>query len=288
MQYRKLGSTDLAPSVLGFGCSMIASLATRYSRLEVESTLREAREAGITFFDTADVYGQGDSERMLGNVFRNQREGMILCTKAGLTVGPVEGLVRFAKPVANFVMRRWGRARTLSTQARRRQEGQCFKPDYLRRRIEGSLRRLSVDRIDLFLLHNPPVDMPKREAVFDLLNQLKQQGKLRYFGVSCRSLGDAGAWLEQPDIACVQIPIDRSCLEAAIPVLERARTRGVGVVVREVFSHDVLARGDVSDALHPLLQRPEIGVVLAGMTCRRHLRENLQAVERAMECSHVA
>ena len=168
MQYRKLGSTDLIPSVLGFGCSMIASLATRNSRTEVESTLSEAREAGITFFDTADVYGQGDSERLLGKLLRRQGEGMIVCTKAGLTVGPLEGIVRIAKPILNPLMRRWSSARTATMQARRHQERQCFDPNYLRRQIEGSLRRLNVDRIDLFLLHNPPVDVPQRDAVLNV------------------------------------------------------------------------------------------------------------------------
>ena len=107
VQYRKLGNTGLTPSVLGFGCSMIASLATRYSPSEVEASLREAREAGITFFDTADVYGQGDSERLLGKLFRSGGEGMILCTKAGLTVGSMEPVVRVVKPVMNSILRRW-------------------------------------------------------------------------------------------------------------------------------------------------------------------------------------
>ncbi|MBI4003355.1 MAG: aldo/keto reductase [Nitrospira defluvii] len=288
MQYRKLGNTGFTPSVLGFGCSMIASLATRYSRAEVEASLCEARDAGITFFDTADVYGQGDSERLLGKLFRSRGEGMILCTKAGLTVGPMEYVVRLVKPAANVLLRRWRATRVATTQARHQQERQCFDPDYLSRRIEGSLYRLNVDRIDLFLLHNPPVDVPQRDAVFELLARFKAQGKLRQFGVSCRSLDDAYVWLGQPDVACVQIPIDRSRIEAAIPVLARARLQQVGVIAREVFAHDVLAKGSVSDALRPLLHRPEIDVVLAGMTCRRHLRENVHAVERAMECGHVA
>lgn len=288
MQYRRLGSTDLIPSVLGFGCSMIASLATRYSRAEVEASLCEAREAGIRFFDTADVYGQGDSERLLGKLLRSRGEGMILCTKAGLTVGPMEPVVRVVKPVMNSILRRWRTARVATTQARRRQERQCFDPDYLSGRIEGSLRRLSVDRIDLFLLHNPPVDLPQREGVFELLTRFKAQGKLRWFGVSCRSLDDAYEWLRQPDVACVQIPVDRSRIEAAIPVLERARALQVGVIAREVFAHDVLAKGSLSDAFGPLVERAEIGVVLAGMSCRRHVQENVRALEVAMRCSHVA
>ncbi len=288
MQYRKLGNTGLTPSVLGFGCSMIASLATRYSRAEVEASLCEARDAGITFFDTADVYGQGDSERLLGKLFRSGGEGMILCTKAGLTVGSMEPVVRLVKPVMNSILRRWRTGRVATTQARRRRERQCFDPDYLSGRIEGSLRRLNVDRIDLFLLHNPPGDVPQRDGVFELLTRFKAQGKLRSFGVSCRSLDDAHEWLGQPDVACVQIPIDRSRIEAAIPVLERAQAQQVGVIAREVFAHDVLAKGSVSDALGPLVDRAEIGVVLAGMSCRRHVQENVRAMDVAMRCSHVA
>ncbi len=288
MQYRKLGNTGLTPSVLGFGCSMIASLATRYSRAEVEACLREARDAGITFFDTADVYGQGDSERLLGKLFRSRGEGMILCTKAGLTVGPLENLIRLAKPILNPIMRRWRTAQVATTQARRRQERQCFDPDHLRRRIEGSLRRLTVDRIDLFLLHNPPVDMPLRDAVFELLTRCKAQGKLRQIGVSCRTLNDAYEWLGQPEVACVQIPLDGTCIDSARPLLERARAQQVGVIAREVFAHEAWARGSVSEALRPLVQHPEIGVVLAGMSCRRHVQENIRALDVAMRCGHVA
>lgn len=288
MQYRKLGNTDLAPSVLGFGCSMIASLATRYSRTEVEASLREAREAGITFFDTADVYGQGDSERLLGRLYRSGGEGMILCTKTGLTVGSMEPVVRLVKPVVNSILRRWLTARVATTQVRRRQERQCFDPDYLSGRIEGSLRRLSVDRIDLLLLHNPPLNVSQRDGVFELLTRFKAQGKLCWFGVSCRSLDDAYEWLGQPDVACVQIPIDRSRIEAAIPVLERAQAQRVGVIAREVFAHDALAKGGVPYAFRPLVQRSEIGVILAGMSCRRHVRENVRGMDVAMRCIHVA
>jgi len=274
--------------MLGYGCSMIASLATQYSRTEVEASLREAREAGITFFDTADVYGQGDSERLLGKLFRSGDEGMILCTKAGLTVGSMEPVVRLVKPVLNSILRRWRIGRVATTQARRRQERQCFDPDYLSGRIEGSLRRLNVDRIDLFLLHNPPVDVPQRDAVFELLTRFRAQGKIRQFGVSCRSLDDAQVWLGQPDVTCVQIPIDRSRIEAAAPVLERAHLQQVGVIAREVFAHDALANGSVSDAFRPLVQRSEIGVVLAGMSSRRHVWENVRAMDVATRCSHVA
>lgn len=281
MQYRRLGHTDLEPSVLGFGCSMIASLATRHPRREVERTLGEALDAGINFFDTADVYGQGDSERLLGTLFRTKRKDMIVCTKAGLTVGPLEAVVRAIKPIANVVVRRW-RAAGRVTEARRRSEGQCFAPHYLCRRIEGSLRRLGTGQIDLFFLHNPPVDVPQRDMVFDVLGRLKEQGKMRHLGVSCRSLADADEWIQQPGVACVQIPIDRMRLAASIPLLQGAWSRGVGVIAREVFAANAGAQAAASDVLTPLVQRHDIGVVLAGMTCREHLRANLHAVDIAL------
>ena len=71
-------------------------------------------------------------------------------------------------------------------------------------------------------------------------------------------------------------------------MLERAQAQQVGVIAREVFAHDVLAKGSVSDALGPLVERAEIGVVLAGMSCRRHVQENVRAMDVAMRCSHVA
>lgn len=285
--YRRLGSTDLEPSALGFGCSTIASLGTRHPRQEVESTLREALDAGINFFDTADVYGQGDSERLLGKIIRGKREGIIVCTKAGLTVGPMERVVRLAKPFVNALMIRWRAARTATADIRRRSERQCFDPEYLRRRIEGSLRRLNVERIDLFLLHNPPTDMEERSGVFDMLNRFKQEGKLRHSGISCRSLADAEVWIEQPGVACVQVPISAMRLPEATPVLARAEARGVGVIAREVFSDGGQSRGLVSDSLSPLLRHAAIGTVLVGMTCRQHLRENLRAVNSITAASRL-
>lgn len=267
--------------MLGFGCSMIASLATRHPRKEVVRTLDEAMDAGINFFDTADVYGQGDSERLLGTLFRSKRKDMIICTKAGLTTGHFSPLVRMIKPFANAFVRRWG-AGGLVTRARHGSEGQCFTPSYLRRCIEGSLRRLGVEQIDLFLLHNPPTDLPQKNAVFDELSGLRLQGKVRHLGISCRSVSDADEWMKQPLVSCIQIPIHHATLTQALPILERARSYGIGVIVREVFAGGILKDTTIHEALTPLVRRPEIAVVLAGMTCRRHLHDNVQAVDIAL------
>lgn len=278
MLTRRLGRTGLTPSILGFGCARIASLATAWPPAEVEAALREAFAAGVNFFDTADVYGQGDSERLLGRLFQRDRERVIFCTKVGLTVGPLQTWVRLVKPLANTMLRRWRAGRTASTAARHRSERQCFDPAYLRRRIEGSLGRLRTDRIDLLLLHNPPPALPNRAAVLELLRTLKREGKLRHFGVSCGTIEHAPTWLDEPDVACLQLPLQRTRLDSATAALRRAAAHDVGVIAREAFGGGALLRDcDPTAVLAPLLARAEIGTILLGMTCRSHLRANLAA-----------
>lgn len=279
MQQRALGATGLHPSVLGFGCSRIASLATTSTAAEIAATLRAAFDAGVTFYDTADVYGQGDSERLLGQLFRQDRERVLFCTKAGLGVGPLASVVRLLKPVLQPLVRRSRTGRVGTVAVRQRSERHCIEPGYLRQRIEGSLRRLRTDRVDLFLLHSPPVDDGHRAAALDLLRRLREQGKLRWFGVSCQTIGDAASWLAEPGVACLQLPLDRTGVDAADTILRAAAARGVGVIAREVFAGGaLLQRHDAAQAIAPLLARTEIGVLLAGMTSRTHLRANLAAI----------
>ena len=135
----------------------------------MRATLLAAFDHGVNFFDTADVYGQGDSERLQGQVFRGKRQEVILCTKAGLTVDISETLIRWAKPVVGHILRRWKRGQQQIAIARRQVEKHSFQPNYLRRRIESSLRRFQTDYIDIFLLHGPPVSVIKSGTATDVL-----------------------------------------------------------------------------------------------------------------------
>ena len=133
MERRRLGKTELKPSVLGFGCAQIASMSTAYPRREVAATLQAAMEHSVNFFDTADVYGQGDSERLLGEIIQGRRQHAILCTKAGLTLGAPQYAVRLVKPFVNPVMRFWGKGRSTVVRLRQKSEHQCFDPQTLAR-----------------------------------------------------------------------------------------------------------------------------------------------------------
>lgn len=293
----QLGRSGLSASQLGFGCSQIASLSTRHSRNEVCSTLLEALDSGVNFYDTADVYGQGDSERLLGRMFRNRRSDVIVCSKAGLTVGMSQALVRLVKPFIQPLARRVKKSRLQLERARRGLEEKCFDPEYLQRRVEGSLRRLGWEFIDIVMLHNPSPQIVQNGVALDKLSDLKDRGLVCAVGVSADEPESALLAMDHQAVSCVQIPYNVYTMDTMRPVVERAASRAIGLILREpfaagrAFDHSSVkalsqSRTDASPArtaLRHLLEQPVSGVLLAGMTCRRHLRENIAALPETGE-----
>jgi len=284
--------TDLSVSRLGFGCSTIASLATRHTPAEVRATLLAAVDQGVNFFDTADVYGQGDSERLLGHVLASRREKLVVCTKVGMRLSQSQQVIRLVKPVLNPLLRRWRSGRARSTELRRASERQCFEPAYLRGRVEASLKRLRVERIDLLLLHSPPAEVAERDDVLALLHELRDSGKVRWFGVSAAQLSDAPRWAKWAGLSCLQLPLtpeaDAFSGATRLPsdvhaLLSELRARNIGVIAREVFGGGTLASRPAlrGDALAAVLSAPAVGVALVGMGCRSHLNDNLNALAEA-------
>ncbi|MCB1932279.1 MAG: aldo/keto reductase [Candidatus Accumulibacter sp.] len=287
-----LGATDLHVSRLGFGCSTIASLTTRHSAAEVRATLLAAVDAGVNFFDTADVYGQGDSERLLGSLFAGRRERVVIATKAGMLLAHSQQAIRVAKPLLQPLLRRWSAGHERSARARRASERQCFDPAYLRRRVEQSLRRLRTDRLDLLLLHSPPLDVAQHEEVLTLLQRLRHNGTVREFGVSAAELSHARQWAAWPGLTCLQLPLtpapvardgQPSLPAATLELLADLSARGIGVIAREVFGGGLSATDHAarSGALRAVLGAEGVSVALAGMGCRAHLRDNLSAFAEA-------
>ncbi len=293
MKYSQLGKTSLNPSELGFGCSKIASLTTKYPRTEVIRTLQQAFDQGINFFDTADIYGQGDSERLLGYALGPYRDKTFICTKAGLTLSAPQHFIRFVKPVLNPILRRLPTASQKTTTLRQQVEKQCFKPTYIQHQIENSLRRLNTDYLDLFLLHNPPQEVIRRQELFDLLNTMKSKGLIRYFGVSCRNHQDALLSLEHKEISCLQLNLDPLTIKTSQPLLEQIHEHGIGIIARECLNNKNVSTqlwhhppdqeaidhfNPAQLALQSVLNTEYINVALVGMGCRKHLIENLTVV----------
>ena len=256
------------------------------------ATLSAALDSGINFFDTADSYGQGGSERLLGDVIRGRRDQVVISTKAGYRFRGIRRFARWVKPAAKLFLRRSESARRISSTMRGDRLSQCFAPEYIISSVEGSLRRLKTEYVDLFLLHSPPPHTIADGRVFDALDRLKSKGLIRYYGVSCGSQEDALLCLRDPRILTLQVPGNLLGMGALEKLLELAAKKGVAIVVRQPFAQgDLLThpallefvakhpgRTPAQTALRFVLQVRRVGVVLTGMTSRSHLAENLGAV----------
>lgn len=152
MTYRPLGSSGLMVSVVGLGCN---AFGTRIDEDRTRAVVHAALDAGITLFDTADTYGRGASEELLGRVLGSRREDVVVATKFGMDMEGANGPD-------------WG------ARASRR---------YVRKAVEASLRRLGTDHIDLYQLHQPDLVTPVEETL-EALTELVEEGKVRYLGCS--------------------------------------------------------------------------------------------------------
>ncbi len=143
MLYRTIGTPATEISALGFGCSRLGSVGSGITAHVGIRLLHQAHDLGITLFDTANIYGQGDSERILGRAFRRQREQVVIVTKAGYRFRGVGRLTRLAKPLLRRVAHRMSSVRRTIAGARSSALDQIFEPAYIRRSFEDSLTRLA-------------------------------------------------------------------------------------------------------------------------------------------------
>lgn len=152
MTYRQLGDSGLTVSTVGLGCN---NFGRRLDQEGTNAVVRQALDSGITLFDTADIYGQGASEEMLGLALGSERENVVVATKFGMDMQGANGPD-------------WG------VRGSRR---------YIRKAVEASLRRLGTDWIDLYQLHRPDPQTPIEETLA-ALDELVREGKVRYLGSS--------------------------------------------------------------------------------------------------------
>jgi aryl-alcohol dehydrogenase-like predicted oxidoreductase len=226
MEYRTLGRTDLQVSALGFGCGNVGGLMVRGAPAERERAVARAVELGINYFDTAPSYGDGLSERHLGQALRALKPNVYVGTKFRLEVGDLEN-VRGA----------------------------------IARSVEASLARLGLERVDLLQLHNPiggprgglSVDLVRNEVV-PALQELRQQGKLRFLGMT--AIGDTPAIHDVIDSGridtaqvCLNLlnPSAGTALPPGFPaqnfsrLLSHTRAQRMGVIVIRVLAAGALS-----------------------------------------------
>jgi len=216
MKYRILGNTGFRISEIGFGAWAIGGamnvfgMPVGWSNVtdgESVAAIERAVELGINLFDTADVYGMGHSEELLGKTLKGK--DCIIATKVGNHVDDAGARKDFSE--------KW-----------------------IRESIEGSLRRLNRDAIDLYQLHNPDPNAYKKGEVFDVMNRLKEQGKIRTFGVSISNPKEGLDLIRNHKPDCLQVLFNILNQEPVNEMIPEAKKNGVGIIVRVPLASGLL------------------------------------------------
>lgn len=209
MKYRTLGRTGWKVSEISFGAWAIGGAWGNVDDKESLAALHAALDGGVNFFDTADVYGDGRSERLLAKLQRERKEKFFIASKAGrrLPKQTPEGYSR-----ANLTS--W---------------------------IERSLKNLDTDAIDLLQLHCPPTDVYYMPEVFSLLDDLVKAGKLRHYGVSVEKVEEALKAIEFPHVQSVQIIFNMFRQRPADLFFAEAQKRKVGILARVPLASGLLS-----------------------------------------------
>jgi aryl-alcohol dehydrogenase-like predicted oxidoreductase len=261
---------------LGLGCSRLGSV-NGLDRGESKVLISTALDLGIRFFDTSSIYGQGDSERSLGDVIGN-RQDCVICTKGGKYLPFAKRILVPAKRILRLVTRRSKSASKGVAAAREAVIPTQWDEKFLISSIEGSLRRLRRDCIDVFLLHSAPAEVLDAGLAVGALARAKESGKLKTIGASIDDVAAAKAALRDERIRIIQVPLRPGDTQYD-EVLDEAQRKGVAVMAREVLGgkSTVLQATDrsmfVKQRMIDMVGDPRVSVVLVGTTNATHLKD---------------
>lgn len=221
METRELGRTGRQVGVIGFGAWQIGADWGTVDEDAAMAALEAAVDAGVTFIDTADVYGDGRSERFVGELLRRRPDaGLTVATKMGRRADPhVPG---------------------------------AYTLDAFRAWNDRSRQHLGVDTLDLVQLHCPPTEVYSRDAVFDALDTLVEEQRIQAYAVSVETCDEALAAIRRPGVASVQIILNCFRQKPLDQVLPAAVAAGVGIIARVPLASGLLSgRYDASTTFGP-------------------------------------
>lgn len=213
MKYHQLGKSDIEASVIGFGCMSLL----KSSRQEAEALIHRALDAGVNYFDTADLYDKGENEQLIGRLLKPVRDKVIIATKVG-------------------------------NQWREDGSGWDWNPrkSYILSAVEKSLSRLNTDYIDLYQLHGGTIEDPIEETI-EAFEQLVQEGKIRYYGISSIRPNVIRKYAALSNIQSVMIQysvLDRRPEEEMLQLLEQHH---ISIVARGVLAQGLLVDKPAKD-----------------------------------------
>jgi aryl-alcohol dehydrogenase-like predicted oxidoreductase len=209
VENRRFARAGYDAGVIGLGCWQLGADWGEVSESDAHATLAAAVDAGVTFLDTADVYGDGRSEQVIGSFLAGRAgHGVTVATKMGRRVA---------------------------------QEPSAYTLDAFRAWTDGSRTNLGVDTLDLVQLHCPPTEVYATDAVFDALDTLVQEQRVAAYGVSVEATAEALTAIARPRVASVQIILNALRLKPLERVLPAAAAAGVGVIARVPLASGLLS-----------------------------------------------
>lgn len=211
MQYRTLGRTGLRVSDVGFGAMTIGGeIFGATDDQESLRALHRALDLGMNFIDTADAYGRGHSEELLGQLLKTRRKEVVLATKGGNQFTVRQGL-------------------------------RNFDPDYITSALEASLQRLQIDTIDLYQLHNPSPEVMRQGDIFERLDRCKREGKIRFYGVSLEKTEDGLVAIETGKPDTLQVVYNILHQDPEEKLFPLAQKENIGILARVPLERGVLS-----------------------------------------------
>lgn len=208
MQYRALGRTGFDVSTVSMGCWAIGGSWGAVDDEQSMAALHRALDVGINFFDTADVYGDGHSERLLARLRRERSEPFFVASKAGRRLSP---------HVADG-----------------------YRHENLTKFVERSLENLNVEALDLVQLHCPPADVYYQPETFDALDTLVKEGKIKHYGVSVERVEEGLKAIEFPQVQSIQVIFNVFRQRPAELLFREAEKRKVGILARVPLASGLL------------------------------------------------
>jgi aryl-alcohol dehydrogenase-like predicted oxidoreductase len=209
MKYRTLGKTGMNVSEVSLGTWQLgAKWGDPFDEKTALKTLESAVEQGVNFFDTADVYNDGLSEQAIGTFLKSNRGDIFIATKCGRKLDPHVSSGYNSQNIFSFV--------------------------------EASLRRLQLETIDLIQLHCPPTEVYYRPEVFGALDTLKEQGKIRHYGVSVEKIEEALKAMEFPGVETVQLIFNIFRQRPINLLFQQAADKNIGIIVRVPLASGLL------------------------------------------------
>ena len=208
MKHREFSDTGWSVSEIGLGCWQIGGSWGTVTERDAREVLKKAFDMGVNFFDTADMYGDGRSEKFLGEFIKTTSEEIFVSTKSG---------------------RRW-----------RPDYPKGYKQHYVEEFIDRSLLNLGVDCIDLLQLHCPPSEICSKKETYEMMDEIVKKGKIKYYGVTVHKLSDALEAIKFPNVKSIQIVFNIFRQKPAEIFLKEAKKRNVGVIARGPLASGLL------------------------------------------------